>query len=47
MRKQVIEIDSSSGNVCLLTAGMRRIINLFIQDSLETVFGNLAPATAN
>lgn len=47
MRKQMIKIESSSGGVCLLTAGVRHIINLFIQDSMETVFRILARTTTN
>lgn len=37
MRKQMIKIDSSFGDICLLTAGMRHIINLFIQCSMESL----------
>ena len=39
-----IDHDSSSRDICLLTDGMRCIINrLFIEDSLETVCRILAP----
>ena len=37
MRKQMIKMDSSFGDICLLTAGMRHIINLFIQCLMETL----------
>ena len=35
MKKQMMKIDSSSGDICLLTVGIRHIVNLFIQDLLE------------
>ena len=35
MKKQMMKIDSSSGDICLLTVGTRHIVNLFIQDLLE------------
>ena len=31
----MIKIDSSSGDICLLTVGIRHVFNLFIQDLLE------------